>query len=381
MFFVIKIIPKGEMIMSITRETLPMLGFGLMRLPLLPTGKVDIEETKAMVDIYMQSGMNYFDTAYGYHEGESELVVKEAISSRYPREAFILASKLPIWSVKEAADVPKIFNHQLEKCGVDYFDYYLLHALNRERSDLCEQFGAYEFAKEMKKQGKIKHFGFSFHGKAECLEHILANHPEVEFVQLQLNYFDWMGDYRAHYDITRKYGKPIIIMEPVRGGALAKLPSSVEEIFKEINPNVSNASWAMRWAADLDGVVNILSGMSNMEQLCDNIATLKPPAPLNADERNAIDKAAQTLTSMPQIPCTACNYCKNCPEGVPIADILDMYNEFQTKGRSMFNLNKRHKEMQGKTALDCTSCGVCSPICPQGIDIPAGIKQVKELLS
>ena len=367
--------------MSITRETLPLLGFGAMRLPLLPSGKVDMEHTKAMVDYYMQSGMNYFDTAYMYHEGESELIVKEAVTKRYPRESFILADKLPIWSVKEKADVSKIFNEQLEKCGVDYFDYYLLHALNTKNSDLCEEFGAYEYMLDMKKQGKIKHFGFSFHGKAECIEYILAAHPEMEFVQLQLNYFDWLGDHKPIYEIALKYNKPIIIMEPVRGGMLTKLPPAVEKMFLDANPNASPASWAMRWVAELDGVVNVLSGMSNMQQLQDNIATLKNPAPLTASEREIINQAAQTLQNMPLIPCTACNYCKTCPEGLPIADILDMYNEFQQKGRGLFGLNQRHKKMEGKTALDCTGCGICSPICPQAIDIPEVISQIKTLLS
>jgi len=291
-------------------KNIPKLGFGLMRLP--TTGEataIDLKQVEAMVDHYMDSGMNYFDTAYFYHDGKSEGAFKEAVVKRYARDLFTVADKMPIWLVEKPADVERIFNEQLERCGVDYFDFYLLHALNGANNTKCEEMGAYEFALKMKKAGKIKSLGFSFHGTTEDLEHILATHPELEFVQLQINYYDWEFEALTHYEIARKYHKPIVIMEPVRGGFLAKMPREIEAIFKDVQPKMSIASWAIRFASSLDGVMTVLSGMSNIEQLTDNVAYMKEFKPLSKAEATAVKQAVKALLEAPTVPCTNCKYC------------------------------------------------------------------------
>jgi predicted aldo/keto reductase-like oxidoreductase len=367
------------------KENVPLLGFGCMRLPVFSTqADIDIEEFKKMVDIYMESGMNYFDTAYMYHEGKSENAVREAIVKRFPRESFTIADKLPVWSMTCEEDAPKIFNEQLERCGVTYFDYYLLHALNGPNNESHEKFKSYEFCKKMKEEGKIKFFGFSYHGESKDLRHILETHPEFEFVQLQINYFDWaLGWAKEQYEIAREFNIPIILMEPVRGGALteAKLPEEIVKMFTEFDSNASIASWAIRWGASLEGVINVLSGMSTIGQVEDNIKSLKDDyKPLSKEEYAVVEKVAKALLEIPTVPCTECKYCFECPKEIPIPDLLVSYNKY-LGNRSLFGLRSEHDKIdKDKNAEACTSCGVCVKVCPQDIDIPAKLSEIVNLL-
>jgi len=365
----------------IKKHNIPRLGFGCMRLPTLGSDdKIDIEEVKKMVDVYMKAGHNYFDTAYGYHGGKSENCVKEAVVKRYPRESFTLVDKLPIWSCETAGDVERVFGEQLERCGTTYFDIYLLHALNNDLNDKHEKFGSYEFCQKMKDEGKIKSFGFSFHGTTDDLRKIMEKHHEqIDVVQLQLNYFDWLGSYKEQFEIVKSYDKPVVCMEPVRGGMLAKLPDYIYDIFKKSEPDASAASWAVRWVADIPEVITVLSGMSNMEQLLDNINTLKDFTALSDEQYAVIDKAAGALLDIPSVPCTYCNYCSDCPIGIPIAKIFEIYNKF-LGDRSMFSFKTAYKEIDAdKNASACISCGVCA-VCPQTIDIPERMKEIAVLM-
>lgn len=363
----------------IKKMGIPKLGFGFMRLPTVD-GEIDMEATKKMVDVYMEAGFNYFDTAYMYHGGKSEGAVKEAVVERFPRESFIVVDKLPLWSCETAEDVERIFNEQLEKCGVTYFDIYLLHALNGDLLDKAEKLGAFEFCKKMKAEGKIKAFGFSFHGSTEDMRNIMAgHHEEIDVVQLQINYFDWLKEYREQFEIVTSYNKPVVCMEPVRGGILARLPEKIGEILTKANPNVSHASWAVRWVGSVPEIVNVLSGMSNMEQMLDNIKHTKDFKPLTDDERAVTDEVAKALIEMPQVQCTACNYCDKCPEGIPIVEIFAQYNKF-LENRSMYGFGQTYRNLE-KAAADCTECGVCAEMCPQNIGIPALMKDIAELMN
>jgi len=365
------------------KHKMAKLGFGCMRLPTLGADdKIDIEATKAMVDEYMKQGFNYFDTAYAYHGGTSENAVKMAVTDRFPRESFMLVDKMPIWMADAPEDVPRIFNDQLSKCDVDYFDIYLLHALNHDHNEKCEKFGAYEFAAKMKAEGKIKLFGFSFHGTTEDMRNIMQKHHEqIDIVQLMVNYFDWVrGDYREQYEIVASYGKPVVCMEPVRGGILARMPEDIGAILTNANPNASHASWAVRWVADLPEVVNVLSGMSNMQQLQDNIAVIKAHTGLTADERATIDKVAQAMLDIPRVDCTYCKYCIICPEGIPIFDIFEHYNKF-LENRSHYQFKQAYTKIdKANNASACTGCGKCVEVCPQSIEIPKKLKEVADLM-
>ncbi|MCL1995255.1 MAG: aldo/keto reductase [Defluviitaleaceae bacterium] len=363
------------------KHNIPILGFGCMRLP-ATTGAIDIEETIAMVDAYMEAGYNYFDTAYGYHDGKSELAVKEAITKRYKREDYLLVDKLPIWNVNKKEDVEKIFNDQLEKCGVDYFDIYLLHAIDGEKNEKHVEMGSYEFLKKMREQGKIKIPGFSYHGNTEDLGTIMEQyHSHFDIVQLQLNYFDWAkGWAKDQFEIIKKYEKPVITMEPVRGGMLSRLPENIGNILKEANPNVSQASWAIRWLLNLPEVVNVLSGMSNLEQVEDNIKTIKKMKPLSEEELKVVDTVAKKLLEMSRVPCTECDYCSRCPVEIPIAKILMMYNGF-LETRSMYTFTTSYKAIdKNKNAAACTDCGICVDDCPQSVNVPEKMKEIAILL-
>jgi predicted aldo/keto reductase-like oxidoreductase len=352
------------------KENVPKLGFGLMRLPVKGSNTdIDIEHFKKMVDHYMDSGMNYFDTAYFYHDGASEGAFKEAVVKRYPRDSYTVADKMPIWLADSHDDVERIFNEQLARCGVEYFDYYLIHALDGDKHAKNEKLGAYDFCLKMKKQGKIKSLGFSFHGSTEDLKQILSERPELEFVQLQINYYDWEFEAKEHYEIVRAHKKPIIIMEPVRGGFLAKMPAEIEKIFKDVQPNLSVASWSIRWVASLEGVMTVLSGMSTIEQLEDNVSYMKDFKPLTSEEDAAVSKAVNVLLEAPTIPCTDCKYCIECPIEIPIFDIFGVYNEFiNTKSVSSFK--KAYAEFEiGSNAAACVECGLCEAVCPQTIEI------------
>jgi len=362
------------------------LGFGLMPLPLVNPDdqtSIDIEQFKAMVDEYMEHGFTYFDTAYPYHGGASETALREAVVKRYPREAFTVTSKMPVWAIKEEADLERIFNEQLEKCGVDYFDYYWLHALNHERVLALKDIDGWSFIARKKAEGRICHIGFSFHDDSALLAQILEEHPEVEYVQLQINYLDWDSpaiESRTCYELCVKHGKPVIVMEPVKGGSLARVPEAIDRLFKQYNPEASPASWAIRFCASLPGVMTVLSGMSNMEQLQDNMSYMQDFQPLNDEEQAIIAQATQIISDSIAVPCTACHYCTDgCPQQIAIPEYFNVYNTLQqfpgqTNSKLYYDLvSKNH----GK-ASECIECGQCEAQCPQHIDIIDNLKLVAQ---
>ena len=352
-----------------------------MRLPKIGEN-IDIEQTKKMVDMFMEAGFTYFDTAWAY--AGSEDAIRQALVERYPRESFCLATKNAAWiNCKTREDAIAQFETSLKQTGAGYFDYYLLHNLGEHRTKVFEDFDMWTWAKEMKAQGKIKHLGFSFHSTPEELEEILVRHPEAEFVQLQINYADWENmaiQSRRCYEVARKYEKPVIVMEPVKGGMLSNPPESVQKILKTANPNVSMASWAIKFAADLDGVMVVLSGMSNIEQMQDNISYMKDFIGLTEDERKVINKAQEELKKIPLIPCTTCNYCaKVCPKNIGISgsftamNILTLYNDMGfAKHQEEWLVGGHGKEK----ASECIKCGACEGVCPQHIKIREELEKV-----
>ncbi|MBR3548487.1 MAG: aldo/keto reductase [Treponema sp.] len=370
--------------MALDLTKIPKLGFGLMRLP-EKDGSIDIERVKSMVDKYMNAGMNYFDTAYIYHGGHSEEAAREALVKRYPREDFMLATKLPIWEVKEQGDVERIFNDQLKKSGVDYFDFYLLHSIEEANYDSYEKYDCFNWGLKKKDGGFIKHFGFSFHGSPELLEKVLDRHPEMEFVQIQLNYLDRTNPVvqsQRLYDILHKRNTPMIIMEPVRGGMLAKMQPEIEAKFKSVRPNDSVASWALRYVGSLEGVVTILSGMSSEEQMDDNIRTFTNFEALTPGELKVIDEVTEEILRIPQIGCTACKYCTDgCPMKISIPDVFRTVNTLRRypddwRAKNFYSglVNRSGK------ASDCVACGQCESVCPQHLSIIELLKEAAEIL-
>ncbi len=354
------------------------LGFGLMRLPMDGSEQyagVDIEAVKVMVDSFMEQGFTYFDTAYPYHSGKSELVFQEAVAKRYPRDSYILADKLPIWAVEVAEDKYTKLNEQLAKCGVEYFDYYLLHCITADRYPKCNDLGLFDMLVEKKKEGVLKHIGFSFHDKAELLDKVLTEHPEVDFVQLQINYIDWYDenvDSRRCYEVAIKHGVDIIVMEPVKGGMLANIPDNCVDILAEANSQLSPAAWAVRYGASLDKVFMVLSGMSNLEQLVDNTSYMSDFQPLSDSEHATIDVVSKLIRESIAVPCTACKYCvDDCPQHIAIPTYFDLYNSYKrfpgAKDKMVSRYNDLTKEF-GK-ASSCIQCGLCEGSCPQHISI------------
>lgn len=368
-------------------EEIPKLGFGLMRLP-MKDDAIDLEQTKEMVDRFMEAGFCYFDTAYGYNDGESEKAAKAALVDRYPREKFLLATKLPAWAgAKSKEEAEQMFYTSLERTGAGYFDFYLLHNLGEERTHFFDDYGIWDFLQEKKKEGLIRHLGFSMHDKADVLDEILTAHPEMEFVQLQINYADWEDptiESRKCYEVARKHGKPIIIMEPVKGGTLANPPKEVAEVLKAADPDASPSSWAIRFAASLGGVVTVLSGMSNVEQMEDNLSYMKDFVPLSEKEHEIVEKAREIYNSFPKVPCTACAYCmKGCPKNIAIygtfqaVNIYNMYNDLAgAKGKYQWNTSGHG---WGK-ASECIKCGKCEQVCPQHIHIRDELEKAAEVL-
>ncbi len=361
-------------------EEIKKLGFGFMRLP-MNGEEVDLEQTCKMVDKYMDLGFTYFDTAYVYMNGKSEEAVRDAVVKRYPREAFQLATKMPLHPIKEYADYQPIFDTSLERTQAGYFDFYLLHALNRESNKKAEETGGWEFVQEMKKKGLVKHAGFSFHDSAEALEEILSRHPEAEFVQLQINYADWESDSvqsRQCYEVARKYNVPVIVMEPVKGGTLAVMSEDIEAKFKAFNPEASVPSWAIRYAASLDGMITVLSGMSNMEQLEDNVSYMNDFNWLTDDERKVIDEVVEIFNKAPRIPCTTCKYCvDDCPMQINIPRLFGVMNHYMTFGNKEADTRSYNNAVneRGK-ASQCLQCGACEGHCPQHIEIIEELKKI-----
>ena len=362
------------------KEKVSLLGFGCMRLPRLYPDKpeIDTELGQRMVDYAYSHGVNYFDTAYPYHEGLSEPFIGAALS-KYPRESYNLVTKLPTWLINGEADIEHYFNEQLQKCGVDYFDFYLVHSLNAERFETVQKLHIFENLCELKAKGKIRHIGFSFHDKPDVLEGILAAH-DCEFVQIQLNYLDWeLQDARRQYELIEQKGIQCTIMEPVRGGMLATLTPEAVDCFQQANPNVSTASWAIRYAASLPNVLTVLSGMTNFDHVTDNVATMEAFRPLSQQEREVIDHALAAYRKAVTIPCTGCRYCMDCPAGVSIPEVFAAYNRYATsKSRSMFE-ELYHALDAGQRADNCVACGTCLSKCPQHIDIPKHMKEIAAL--
>jgi len=362
------------------------LGFGLMRLPLINTednSSIDIERFKNMVDEFMKAGGTYFDTAYFYHSGCSETAFREAVSKRYPREAYTVTDKMPMSNIKEEAELQKIFDEQMERCGVEYFDYYWLHALNQSNYILAEKIHAFDFIVKKKAEGKIRHIGFSFHDTPEVLDTILTDHPEVEYVQLQINYMDWENpavQSRKCYEIATRHKKPIIVMEPIKGGKLANVLEDAEKLFHESEPNMSVASWAIRFTATHDNILTVLSGMSNEEQMKDNLSYMMDFKPLDKEEMQLIKKVTEIIKKSLAIPCTTCRYCvDSCPKEICISDYFTLYNNIQQYGNKQMNTSLKYYNYLTKThgkASDCIECGLCEHHCPQKLTIRKYLKDV-----
>jgi len=366
--------------MSYLGENIPKLGFGLMRLP-QKDNQIDVGRSIEMVDEFLDGGFTYFDTAYGYYDGKSEEFAKTAIIDRHPREKFQLATKLPAWMGAKTADEAKeMFNTSLRRTGAEYFDYYLLHNIGSTRTKAFDDFGIWDYVLELKEKGLVRHVGFSLHAKATVLDETLTKHPEMEFVQLQINYADWDSysvQSRDCYNVARKHNKPVIVMEPVKGGMLGDmLTPEVRAVFDEAGGG-SYASWALRFAASLDGIITVLSGMSTMEQMKDNISFMKDFRPLDDRERAVIEKATKALESIPSIPCTACEYCMGgCPNGIVIHKIIEMLNREKVyKNPSSAKSGYFWETLFGGKGSDCTECGACEDICPQELNIIELLKE------
>lgn len=366
-------------------KKLGKLGFGLMRLP--KNGDViDVEQTKKMVDLFMDAGFTYFDTAWAY--AGSEDAIRQALVERYPRESYQLATKNAAWiNCKTKEEAQAQFDMSLKQTGAGYFDFYLLHNLGEARTHYFDDFDMWNWVQEKKAAGLIKHVGFSFHSTPEELEEILKAHPEMEFVQLQINYADWENpaiQSRRCYEVARKYGKPVVIMEPVKGGMLANPPESVQRVLKEAEPNSSAASWAVRFAANLEGIITVLSGMSSVEQMEDNLSYMKDFNGLNEKEQATLNAAREELNRIPLIPCTTCNYCaKVCPIGVGISGSFTAMNYLTLYGDKAAAAHQEGWLVGGhglKHANECIKCGRCEEACPQHIKIRDTLVEVADAL-
>lgn len=361
------------------------LGFGLMRLPKLKgSNEIDVETTARMVDAYLAAGGKYFDTAYVYTGSED--AIRKALVERHPRESFFLTSKLnaAAFAASNEQEAKAEFQTSLKRTGAGYFDFYLLHALAKDNVDRYESYGIWDYVRKLKAEGLIRHYGFSFHDSPELLDEILTRHPDVEFVQLQINYSDWndhLVQSRRCYEVAKKHGKPVVVMEPVKGGTLADPPEPVKEIFRKADPNASFASWAIRFVASLDDVMIVLSGMSNEEQMADNLSYMRDFKPLTNEEQETIKAARRKLLSFDRIPCTACHYCTpGCPQGIHIPEIFSVMNVYKMYGE----LEKARSDYSwrpgGPRASVCIHCGQCEGACPQHLPIISLLEEVVETL-
>ncbi len=364
------------------------LGFGLMRLPLTDKNdesKVDVEQVRVMVDRFMEKGFTYFDTAWMYQGFASESIAKEVLTDRYPRDSFQLATKMHAAYFESREDMDRIFNEQLERSGVSYFDYYLLHGVEDPIYSKYEQLDCFNWLLDKKAQGLVRHAGFSFHDTPEMLDDILGRYPAMEFVQLQINYLDWESPWvraRACYETARKHDKPVIVMEPVKGGTLAGVPEAAEELFRAYDPGRSPASWAIRFAAGLPGVMMVLSGMSDAAQMEDNIRTMDDFTPLTEEEKDICFKAAEIINSQIAVACTGCSYCtEGCSRHIAIPQYFSLYNEdmredLEKKGWTVNYTNYDVLNEKFGKASDCIGCGQCEAVCPQHLPIIEELKKV-----
>ena len=354
-------------------------GFGCMRLP-MNGDQVDIAETTRMVDEFLAQGFNYFDTAHGYIGGKSELALKTCLTSRYPREAYSLTNKLTDSYFKTEADIRPFFESQLEACGVDYFDFYLMHAQNADNFKKFKACRAYETAFALKAEGRIRHVGLSFHDRAEVLDQILTEYPQIEVVQIQFNYLDYDDiavQSRKCYEVCRKHGKPVLVMEPVKGGSLVNLPEEAKKVLDDLHGG-SPASYAIRFAAGFPGMMMVLSGMSDLEQMKDNLSYMRDFKPLNETELAAVNKVQEIFHKMNMIPCTACRYCvEECPKQISIPDLFAIMNIKQL--HHDWNADYYYEEVHtapGRRASDCLKCGKCEKICPQHLPIRKLLEEI-----
>ena len=361
-----------------TGKEVSVLGMGGMRFPTLENGEIDVEKATEIIDYAYLHGVNYYDTAYMYHGGKSEGFMSSALG-KYPRDSYFLTDKMPVWMAENPAEVEKIFDVQLDRCQVEYFDFYLCHALDRENFDRLVEFKTVDFLLKKKSEGKIKHLGFSFHDTPEVLEEILKAYP-WEFCQLQLNYFDWeYQDAKTQYELCKKYGVQVVVMEPVRGGTLADLGNAANSYLKEKNPDRSIASWAVRYAMQGDNILTVLSGMSDVKQVEDNVATACGNITLSADEAAVLEKALSEFKKSKMIPCTGCNYCEGCPAGIDIRNMFKIYNAYAFSKSKKGFLEEYERISEAHNADKCMKCGKCARVCPQAIDIPSEMKKICQI--
>ena len=363
------------------------LGFGTMRLPLTNADdpkSIDHEQVCQMVDLYLDRGFRYFDTAYLYHDGHSEETLRQCLVERHPRDRFLLADKMPVFLVKEQADYERVFGEQLRRCGVSHFDVYLLHNLGRDRYPDVERFGGFDFIRRLKERGLARHIGFSFHDDARTLDRILTEHPEVDVIQLQINYLDWNGAVAQSgkcYDVATRHGKEVIVMEPVKGGQLATLPDAVMELFTDFYGSAapSPASLAIRFAASLDNVRVVLSGMSTLTQVADNTTYMRDFIPLSDGEYTLTAQIEREMKRSIRVPCTGCRYCMEvCPKNIAIPEYFGLLNLYAVTGKKTAMYYQRYSMKRGK-AMDCVKCGKCEKNCPQHIPIRDMLEAFKAL--
>ncbi len=366
------------------KEDLPLLSFGVMRLEKTEDGQINMEQSIAMVERAMKEGINYFDTAMPYLAKKSESFVGEVLT-RFPRESYFLADKLPIYYIKEEGDMERYFQEQLDNCKTDYFDFYLVHSLSdAPRLETFEKFKLYDFMKKAKAEGKIRHIGFSFHGKLDTFHQLLDTY-DWDFVQIQMNYYDWVDiDAKALYETLEQRGIPTFVMEPAKGGFLSTFAPHLEEKMLALRPNDSPSSWAMRWVASHSNIATVLSGMSNPEQVEDNIKTFTNLEPITPKEQAVLDEIVAEIQSIKAVPCTKCNYCMPCPMGVKIPSVFNIYNNYKKTGNVAFlkmQYNNTNIILSDQRADSCVHCGACVAECPQLIQIPEWMDEIHETLT